>query len=605
MHHALILAFNALDKRTKRGLLGMFFLSLVGACLEFVGIGLIFPILQMVFNPEEIHTFPVIGGYMHEMFIEDPKNAIIYISVAFLIFFIIKNILVGIIISVQTIFIEYSEAKFTSQLYRSYMNKSYLFHKSKNSADIIRNIWVSSPALFNKLFMPFIQITMEAVILVSLLSVLIAAEPLISVISIALVGTPLVLFYLFIRHRMTSWGRSMEDTNSRMLIWLNQGLGALKDTKILNREQYFIDIFSHNAWQRARHSLRISIAPHFPRLVSEIMVMGAMVGAIVYFSLQEDSIETIIPTLGLFGIAAVRMLPSVNRISHAANVIKSGTPAVENFFEDFHRPSPQDDSEAHVKVPPLPFNRELSIENVSFYYPGVETPALESINLSIEKGAMIGLVGSSGSGKSTLVDLLLGLLPAHSGRICVDGVDIQKETRAWTGNIGFVPQTIYLLDDTLTANIAIGLPKEEIDEDRIHAVLKGAQLDDFIDSQAKGVLTIIGENGIRLSGGQRQRIGIARALYDDPAVLVMDEATSALDNETEQKISHAINQLSGDKTLIIIAHRLSTVRHCDTIVFMENGRIVDQGSFDALNARNPEFQNLVRLSAMDSTTVSS
>jgi ATP-binding cassette subfamily C protein len=342
--------------------------------------------------------------------------------------------------------------------------------------------------------------------------------------------------------------------------------------------------------------------PHLPRLLIEAVAIGALVLLVVLMISQPgDNIASVVPKLGLFAIAAMRLMPSLSKLFSALTSLRDNVAAVDTLYADLKdgialRQHPSEDKKPRTA---FSYTRNIRLEKLSYSYPQTNQNVIDGVDLVIERGQSVAFVGASGAGKTTLVDLVLGLLEPTSGDIRVDGREIHDDLYGWQSLIGYIPQDTYVTDDTLRRNIALGRTDAEIDHVQIERVLRLAQLSAFVEDLPQGLETDVGERGARLSGGQRQRIGIARALYHDPDVLVMDEATSALDGETEKEITTAINQLSGKQTLIIIAHRLSTVRHCDVIVLLEAGRIVDQGSFASLVERNAEFHHLVGLGSTD------
>jgi ABC-type multidrug transport system fused ATPase/permease subunit len=356
---------------------------------------------------------------------------------------------------------------------------------------------------------------------------------------------------------------------------LQQGFGGVKDVKVLGREEFFVEQYSEHLVGTAIVSRRFLIAQALPRFGLEILtIMGLAVLVATMVGSGKD-LASILPVLGLFGAAAFRLLPAVNRLITSLQTINSNRPLVDDLYRDLSLPNPAIRSRSIGRK----FHDVIDIHDVSFRYESSPTEALSDVSLRVKRGEAVGLVGPSGSGKSTLVDVLLGLLEPQSGRVVVDGQDIRFDLRWWQDQIGYVPQSIFLTDDTLRRNVAFGLPKNEIDDDAVRAAIRSAQLEDFVSTLTVGLETVVGERGVRLSGGQRQRIGIARALYHNPGVLVLDEATSSLDTETEHGVMQAVQALQGEKTVIIVAHRLSTVEYCDRLYRLENARIVDEGSF--------------------------
>jgi ABC-type multidrug transport system fused ATPase/permease subunit len=388
-----------------------------------------------------------------------------------------------------------------------------------------------------------------------------------------MVGATLVLDRLT-RVRLVRWGELAQHHG--LLGWQHmfQGLNGAKDVKVLGCEQEFIDQFVGHRSSYVRFHTRQTFFGQIPRLWYELLAVAALCLLAAVMVWQGKTAQAMIPTLGLFAAAAFRMLPSVNRLAHAMQSLRFSQATIDMIHSELNLPR----SEPETDRAPLPFSGTIELEGVFFRYPSAAADSISGVSLTIPHGSSVGIIGGSGAGKSTLVDIILGLLEPSKGRVTVDGTDIATNMRGWQSRIGYVPQSIYLCDDSLRRNVAFGLPDNKIDDWAVRRALKSAQLEEFVAELPDGVNTLVGERGVRLSGGQRQRIGIARALYHDPAVLILDEATSALDTETETGVMDAVEALHGAKTLIIVAHRLSTVAHCDTLYRLDRGKVVACGS---------------------------
>jgi ABC-type multidrug transport system fused ATPase/permease subunit len=357
---------------------------------------------------------------------------------------------------------------------------------------------------------------------------------------------------------------------------VQQGLGGAKDVKIRGCEKEFLQQFRHHADGQARMAALQSLVQRVPRLWFELLAVAALLLLTAVMVWQGTPSERLLPMLGLFAMVAFRMLPSVNHMTSAVHRLRTADAMLSGLAKELNLSTTTSSSRPAT---PMPFRDCIVLENVRFRYPGSRDNVLDSVNLHIPHGGSVGFVGGSGAGKSTLIDVILGLLPPATGRVTVDGQDIQGNLRGWQDTIGYVSQSIYLCDDSIRRNIAFGVPEQDVDDAAVRRALTAAQLDAFVDSLPAGADTFVGERGVRLSGGQRQRIGIARALYHDPEVLVLDEATSALDGETEKGVMAAVNALHGTKTLIIVAHRLTTVADCDTLYRLDKGQIVQTGTY--------------------------
>ena len=410
---------------------------------------------------------------------------------------------------------------------------------------------------------------------------MLVVEPRGTLVTLTLFGCSAALFQRVTSRRISRWGGAQKFHKGMLLKHLQQGFGGVKDVKILGQETNFTNEYNEHLIGNARVNQRFAIAQAFPRFGLEVLAVFGLAVMVSTMALSNTKIDDILPVLGLFGATAFRLIPAVNRTINGLQNIKISRPFVNDLYNDLSLGIPSSDL-ASVNSPLV---NSMKVDAISFKYESATDFAVAELDVEIFNGEAVGIIGPSGSGKSTLVDILLGLLEPTSGRVLVDGNDIHDNLRGWQDQIGYVPQSIFLTDDTLRRNVAFGLPKGEIDEVAVEAAIRSAQLEDFVASLPAGLDTIVGERGVRLSGGQRQRIGIARALYNNPNVLVLDEATSSLDTETEHGVMQAVQALQGEKTVIIVAHRLSTVEYCDRLYRLENARIVDKGTFSEVTSR--------------------
>jgi ABC-type multidrug transport system fused ATPase/permease subunit len=462
----------------------------------------------------------------------------------------------------------------SSKLLRGYMAKPYSFHLGKNSADLIQNLTGEVSQLTGATSNLFMLIT-EASAIVGIMILLVAVEPMGALTVILLFGLLAVIFHRLTKKKLLAWGSERQVHDGFRYQYLLQSFGGVKDIMLLGKARYFTNRFQYHNSASFNLNIKYATLQHIPRLWFEVVGVIGLVILMVSLIYQGRPLAAIIPTLAVFVAAAFRIIPSLNRMVAAVQTIKYAEPSINRLHTenlDFK------DLGEEVAIEPRFFKDRIQLQDVHFNYEGTEDDFLK-VDLSIPVGKTIGFIGKSGSGKSTSVDIILGLLKPVSGKVLVDGIDVHDNIRAWQDQIGYVPQTIYFLDDTLRNNIAFGLKPEQIDESAVLEAVKLAQIEEFVQSLPEGLDTIIGENGVRISGGQRQRIGIARALYHKPTVLVLDEATSALDNATEDGIMNSIAALHGEKTIIIVAHRLRTVAMCDQLFLMEKGKVVKTGSY--------------------------
>jgi ATP-binding cassette subfamily C protein len=433
---------------------------------------------------------------------------------------------------------------------------------------------------------------METLTVSAILILLLFAEPTISLVAFVLLGGATVLFVRLIRGRLIHYGREIQFHRMKMMQTVTEGIGCLKIARVLGRERHFFEAFGSHADRFGAANRFRQVMLDLPRLYLETAAMLGLVVVAAILLAEKRSAQTIIPILSLLAVAVVRMIPSFNRINSGLTSLRYGRFSLDAVFTDLTQLTPEID---HNDAPGerLPFRDVIRVQNLEFKYPGAEVHSLHGVNLEIPRGSAVGVVGATGSGKTTLVDLILGLLTPTAGRILVDDQDLTGHMRAWQRQVGYVPQDIYLMDDTIRRNVAFGIKDADIDNTAVNRAIEAAQLSSFIVSLPAGVDTMVGERGIRLSGGQRQRIGIARALYHDPEVLVFDEATSSLDTETERFVMQAVERLRGARTIILIAHRMSTVRGCDKLFFLSDGRVLASGAFDSLLAENERFKTMV------------
>lgn len=588
---------SLLDRGTKWQAVLVAGLVMLGALLEAAGISLIFPFIKIVMDPTLLRDMPWLSRVIGDTPDGGETRALVALAGALLTLFVFKNLSLAGIYYTQRRFVAANEMALASKLLVYYLNGDYLLHLSRNSAGLIQNINNTTSAVFSGAFMGFVTVVSELCLVSAITVVLLIAEPALTVGAMLTLIAAVGAYYGLMRRKFMVWGQMNLAANRGTLQSLQEGFHNIKMVKAHGIESHVLDAFliPRNVLRHVR--VMMGTASELPRLWLETVMVAVVMSVVIMIVARGGNSTEVMAALGLFAAAAFRIMPSANRILQAFNNIKNSQEPVKVICQDIEFFSRADGGvknflDSHAQ---LMFKTSILLDRVSFNYPDADVPAVKDLTCEIKKGESIGLAGSSGAGKTTLVDIILGLLQPTEGRVIVDGADISANTRAWQRQIGYVPQMIYLTDDTLRRNIALGISEGKIDEGRILEVLKLAHLDQFAESLPKGVHSNVGEHGVRLSGGQRQRIGIARALYNDPQVLILDEATSALDNETEHEISRAIDELGGSKTLIVVAHRLSTIRKCDHIIFMDGGRVADVGNYQYLSENNVKFRTLVEL----------
>ncbi len=571
--------------KVKLGIL--FLLMLFGGLLEVLSIGLIAGFVSVVADPNILFGIEMLSPVVEFFGIETSRDVLIYGSAFLIIIFLLKNAYIIAYKYVKARFVYNRYRSISSRLFNVYMNTPYAFHLRRNSADLIRNVSTESEYLAGRVIMPVLQIATEGLMALGIITLLFIIEPMVTLVTLVLLGGVSLLFLKTMRHKMSYYGKEALRERTGLIKTVSEGMGGLKDVVITNRQNWFVKRFQKNVDVLARaHIFRDVTRQSVKPIMETIAVTGMLVIAITLLW-EGRSVASLVSTLALFALSIQRLLPATNSIVSEYNALRYYSYAVDPIYSDLINTKTKDNRENTENIT---FNKEIKLSSVNYSYPQSSETVIKDVSLDIPKSTAVGVVGSTGSGKTTIIDIILGLLTPESGSVKVDGVDIQNNLEGWQKNIGYIPQSIYLSDDTIKNNIAFGIPEEEIDDQKIKEALRVARLDDFVKKLSEGTDTLIGERGVRLSGGQRQRIGIARALYNDPEVLVMDEATSSLDNITERFVIEAIERLKEDRTLIIIAHRLTTVKNCDKLYVIKEGKVIAEGSYNELLKHNGEFK---------------
>ena len=575
------MVWRLLKKSERRRLFAIFLLTLVGTVFEMLSLGLVVPLVSILTKPGYVNGIPLVHNFFGDLSSSQAAIGAMSILVAV---YILKTIFLIWKTWVQRGYSNSVSVRVAKDLFENYMNQPYAFHLERNSAIMIRNSQNTS-GVMGGVVDPMLFVASEFLVTGGLFVLMLVIEPVASITAVVVFGSFAWLFRRFTKRRISRWGEAQNFHNGMLIQHLQQGFGGVKDVKILGREGYFIEEYSKDLQGNAYIQRRFSVAQSLPRFGMELLTIVCLGVLISIMALSGRELTNILPVLSLFGAAAFRLLPTMNQVISNFMSIGLYRPILVSLYDDLGRTFPK-------RIPALNkprISQNLSVEHLNFKYKNVGRFALEDVSINVRRGEAVGLIGSSGSGKSTLVDILLGLLEPTAGIVCIDGHDIQDNLRGWQDQIGYVPQSIFLTDDTLRRNVAFGLPNDLIDDNAVKSALRSAQLEDFVASLPEGMETVVGERGVRLSGGQRQRIGIARALYNNPDVLVLDEATSSLDTETEHGVMQAVQALQGEKTVIIVAHRLSTVEYCDRLYRLENARIVDEGTFSEVTSRTKDL----------------
>lgn len=569
----LIHLFSLLTSHQKRSALLLLFMMFIAMLLEALGVGMVIPVLAFLSQDNPIERYPQFQPILSLLGNPTAHELIVGVMVVMVFLYTIKAFFLAFVNWRQARFVFRLQASLAQRLFSGYLRQPYVFHIQRNSSQLIQTITSETAQFARGAMLPGMLFLTEALVLIGIFTLLMVIEPIGALVVMTILVFAGGAFYRFSKRRSVLWGKARQHHEQNSLQHLQQGLGGAKEVKLLGREESFISQFSvHSAGSASVWERQITLQV-LPRLWLEFLAVFSLAMLVLTLLWRGVPMADMIPTLGLFAAAAFRLMPSFNRVLTALQNLRFALPVTTRLVDEL---SLFVDSSA-ISEGRLAFETEIKLNSITYSYPQAADYALTDIAVSIPYGCSVGIIGSSGSGKSTLVDVFLGLLTPSSGEVLVDGVNIQSNLRGWMSQIGYVPQTIYLTDDTLRNNIAFGVPPDEIDETSILKAIQAAQLEDFISHLPDGLDTLVGEHGVRLSGGQRQRIGIARALYQDPPILVLDEATSALDLKTERGVMDAVNALHGKKTIVIVAHRLSTVDDCDKVIRLEKGRLVEQG----------------------------
>ena len=589
-------AYALLSPSHRRGLLVLATLMLLSAILEMAGIASIMPFMSMVADPGIVDHNHWLSLTYHRFGFDSPRSFMIFLGFVVLGVLFLSNLIAALTVWSILRFSFTAGRDLAQKMFSVYLNHPYVFFLNRNSSELVQNTLFEMGRTVNNVLIPLLTILARSTIALSILILLFSVNPSLALVAGTLLGGAYGLVYFGVRKTLARSGQEISRENARRTQVAYETFGGIKDIKILGREKTFFDLFQKPVERYALLQAQTQMISLLPRYALETMAFGGIIGIVLYLLSTGENLSTTLPLISLYALAGYRLMPALQQIFANWSTVRFNISAVERISRDIEA-LPENAQKQEVPPPAtrrLSLQTAIELDRVTFHYPGREEAVLDDLSLVIPARTSIGLVGSTGSGKTTTLDILLGLLEPTGGSLKIDGQPVNRtNVRQWQATIGYVPQQIMLLDDTVLKNIAFGIPEQEIDRDKVVQAATLAHLHDFVTSDLReGYDTPIGERGVRLSGGQRQRIGIARALYHEPSVLVLDEATSALDNITENVIMEALNTLARDKTVIMVAHRLTTVRECDTIVVLDRGRVVDSGTYDALLERNDFFRML-------------
>lgn len=551
-------------------------LVVIGSFMELLGVAIFSPFIEIIMEPKTITQNQYLNYFFQKFQCEETKEFLAIIAVGIIFIYIFKNVFLWIEQDLILKFSYNTQRKLSTKLLKTYLHEPYTFHLNKNVAELQRSMQEDT-ALFSQVMIHTLQLIAEITVCMVIGIYLFIVSKSITAVVLGLLVCCVGVFTAITRRFSKRLGKDAQIYKAKLYQWVNQSMGGVKEVKVLNREEYFVK--NYEKYYRLyikglRLNKLLSMTPKY--IVEAVCMTGLLIAIIVkMFFGQKDDISTFIPQLSVFAVAAFRLMPSVGKINEHVNNILYAAPSVELIYEDlkgiedFQKQEVDEHKEWN-------FNHRIEAKSITYAYPDTEINILENTGCIIPKGKTVAFIGGSGAGKTTMVDIILGLLPPQMGKVMADDMNVFKNLSTWHRQIGYIPQSIYLSDDTIRNNVAFGITEDEISDEAVMEALRKAQLLEFAEALPDGLDTMVGDRGVRLSGGQRQRIGIARALYHDPEILVLDEATSALDSETETAVMESVESLQGMKTIIIIAHRLTTIRNADIIYEVCDGKVIER-----------------------------
>lgn len=570
------------DRKQKFQLVVLGIMIVIGGFLETLGVGAMMPVVMVLITPETLMKYIERYSFLQKIcdlfHIQNVSQITMALLLALMGVYVVKNLYILFLTYKQNTFIDQNRNRMISRVMAEFLNRPYEEYLGADIPTVFRITDSDIPNTFS-LMLSMIQLASEVVVSCLIFIMLLIMDASMTLFILVLFGTMTLLIIKVFKPRLNKIGSKNQSIQSRIAKWRIQAIYGLKDVKVLNREEFFVRNYYESGKIGANVSTTYAVMNNTPRLLIETVFIVGVLGFLMLFIRGGGDMSLMVSTVSAFGVAAMRVLPSVNRINTYITQISYSQPSLDFVYQNLQEGMKTDamlaERRANSQKDKLKLEHQIELNHISFHYPDSDKDIFTDAHMVVPKGRSVGIIGTSGAGKSTIVDILLGLLHAQKGEITCDGVDIFRNYESWLAQVGYIPQSIYLIDESIRDNIAFGIDEDKIDEKRIWEVLEEAQLKEFVEELPQGLDTTIGDRGVRLSGGQRQRIGIARALYHDPEILVFDEATSALDNDTEAAVMDAVNSFHGKKTMIIIAHRLNTIEKCDVIYKVEDRKLVE------------------------------
>lgn len=594
--------FQLLSPSQRKRFYTLQILVIIMALAEIVGIASIAPFMALVGDVTMLERDNFLATLYQQTGLENPYDFVFWVGAGVLVALASAALISMYTIWKFSMFAAKVGTEIADRLYKHYMNQAWLFHASNSSAQLTKQVSSEAVRVTDSIIQPIMQMNARIVLVLFLSIAIFAYNPIVAISGLLMFAVAYFLLYRLVRKRLQQNGQTLSSVATQRFRLLNEGFGGIKDVLLLNRNQDFIDRFEQTGKDFAYARGNSNVLQQVPRYFMELLAFGAMIGLVLYLIVShQGNLGAVLPILAVYALAGFKLLPAFQQIYSSISQIKGNIAAFEAIREDLQNSQKRTQQNAKHSTqnhkdqnnPHVTLKQAIQINQVTFTYPGKTQPALNNLNMIIPANSVIGIVGPSGSGKSTAIDLLLGLIEPQQGKLSIDDMLItQQNKRAWQNIIGFVPQSIFLSEATIAENVAFGIPEKDINLDQVSKALSLAHLNELVQTLDQGINSKVGERGVQLSGGQRQRIGIARALYHEANVLVFDEATSALDGITEKMIMDAIHDFKGQKTIIMIAHRLKTVQKCDTIFMIDQGQVIAQGGYEELLQTNERFQRM-------------